>query len=129
MDVARARRIAAWETTIGQVALAVNLVARLTTVYWQLTAGSLNPVMFLQAAGKSLLLIAMLVFYRRYLWPSHFILAVFPLGFLYAVFGLHVSAPWLAYGVAMGVGLILGAHGMRSLRRLRTVQGSSAAAI
>jgi hypothetical protein len=129
MDLVRARRIAEWEVTIGQVALAVNLVARLTTVYSQLTGGPLNPMMFVQATGKSLILIAMVVLYRRHLWPSHFILAVFPVGFLYAVFGLHVSAPWVAYGVVMGVGLLLGAHGMRSLRRLRTVEGSVVAAI
>src|SRR4051812_44496250 len=106
MDLARAIRIAEWEVTIGQVVLAENLVARLTTVYSQLTDGPLKPVMFAQATGKSLLLIAMLVLYRRHLWPSHFILAVFPIGFLYAVFGLHVSVPVVAVGMVMGVGLV-----------------------
>jgi hypothetical protein len=129
MDLARARRIAEWEVTLGQVALAANLVARLTTVYFQLASGPLNPVMFVQATGKSLLLIAMLLLYRRYLWPSHFILAVFPISFLYAVFWLHASALVLAIGVVMGVGLLLGAHGMRSLRRLRAVDGPVVAAI
>jgi hypothetical protein len=85
--------------------------------------------MFAQATGKSLLLIAMVVLYRRYLWPSHFILAVFPISFLYAVFGLHVSAPVVAVGVVMGVGLLLGAHGMRSLWRLRAMDGPVVAAI
>jgi hypothetical protein len=128
MDLARARRIAAWEVTIGQVVLAANLAARLTTVYSQLTGGPLNPVMFAQAVGKSLLLIAMLVLYRRYLWPSHLILAVFPVSFLYAVFWLHTSAPIAAVGVVMGIGLFLGAHGMRSLRRLHAVESAVVAA-
>jgi hypothetical protein len=129
MNLVHARRVAEWEVTIGQVALAVNLAARLTTVYWQLRGGPLHPLMFAQASGKSLLLIAMVVLYRRYLWPSHFILAVFPVGFIYAVFGLHVSALWVAYGLVMGLGLLLGAHGMRSLRRLRAVADSVGAAI
>ena len=129
MTLVHARRVAEWEVTIGQVALAANLVARLTTVFRQIAGGPLNPLMFAQATGKSLLLIAMVVLYRRYLWPSHFILAVFPVGFLYAVFWLHVSAPWVAYGIMMGMGLLLGAHGMRSLHRQRAVAGSVMTAI
>lgn len=129
IDRSRARRIAEWEVTIGQVVLAANLMARLTTVYLQVAGGPIRPVMFAQAMGKSLLLIAMLVLYRRQLWPSHFILAVFPFSFLYAVFWLHVSIPIAAVGVTMGIGLFLGAHGTRSLRRLRALEGPVVAAI
>jgi hypothetical protein len=129
MELARARQIADWKITIGQVTVATQLMARLTTVYWQLTGGPLKLEMFVQATGKSILLIVMLVLYRRYLWPSHLILAVFPVGFLYAVFGLHVRAPIIAVGVVIGVGFFLGAQGMRSRRRLRTVETSATAAL
>jgi hypothetical protein len=120
--VARTRQIAEWEVTVGQVALTAQLLARLTTVYWQLSGGPLQLERFVQATGKSILLIIMVVLYRRYLWPSHLALAVWPIGFLYAWLGLHVGPPILAVGVVLGAAFFLGAHGVRTLRRARAVE-------
>ena len=130
MDLDRTRARAEREITAGRFTVAATLVARLITVYLQLrTATSLDPVLFGQAVLKSGVLILVLVLYRRFVWPSHLMLAVWPIGFLYAWLGApHAPAPVLALGILVGVGLLIGAHGIRSLRRVRALESSPAVA-
>ena len=118
MDLERARRVAAWQITVGWATAIAQLIARLVTVYWQLGDGARDPVLLAQAVLKSALLIVAVVLYRRYLWPSHLLLAVWPVGFAYAV-AVQRVAPWVVgLGLLTGVGYVLGARGMRTLRAL-----------
>ena len=123
MDFDHKRR-AEIEVTVGQLAGAATLVARLITVYLQLTAnGSLDPILFGQAVLKSALLIAILLFYRRFAWPSLLLLAVWPIGFVYAWLGPpHATLRILAVGMVVGLCFLVGAHGVRTLRRLRALE-------
>lgn len=110
--------------------MAATLIARLITVYLQLTAaGSLDPTLFGQAVLKSGILILVLVLYRRYAWPSLLMLAVWPIGFLYAWLGPpHATPRVLAFGLLVGLGFLVGARGVRSLRRVRALESSPAVA-
>lgn len=128
MDLDRTRTRAEWEITVGQLTVAATLVARLITIYLQLRAArSLDPILFGQAVLKSGILILVLVLYRRFVWPSLLMLAVWPIGFLYAWLGApHATAPVLALGLLIGLGFFLGAHGVRSLRRVRALDSSPA---
>lgn len=130
MDLDRTRTRAEWEITVGQLTVAATLVARLVTVYLQLrAAGSLDMILFGQAALKSAVLILALVLYRRFVWPSLLMLAVWPIGFLYAWLGApHATLPVLAVGLLSGIGFFIGAHGVRSLRRVRALDGCPAVA-
>ena len=130
MDLDRTRTRAEWEITVGQLTVAATLVARLITVYLQLAAsGSLNPILFGQAVLKSGILILVLVLYRRYVWPSLLMVAVWPIGFVYAWLGApHATPPVLAVGLLIGVGFLVGAYGVRSLRRVRALESSPAVA-
>jgi hypothetical protein len=114
----QARRIAQWQIMAGWLTVMATLVARLTTVYWQLASGPIDSPRFGQAILKSALLIAVVVWYRRALWPSHLMLAVWPIGFLYAWLQLHTSPSILAVGLLVGTGLFLGMRGTRTLRAL-----------
>ena len=126
MDLDRTRLRAEREITVGQLTVAATLVARLITIYMQLrAAGALDPILFGQAVLKSGILILVLVLYRRFVWPSVVMLAVWPIGFLYAWLGApHATPPVLAVGLVIGVGLFIGAHGVRSLRRVRALESS-----
>jgi hypothetical protein len=126
MDLDRTRIRAEREIIVGQLTVAATLVARLVTVYLQLTvARSLDPVLFGLAVLKSGLLILALVLYRRSVWPALLMLAVWPIGFLYAWFGpAHASLPVLAVGLLVGVGFLIGEHGVRSLRLVRVLESS-----
>lgn len=128
MDLDHTRRRAQWEVTVGQLTVAATLAARLMTVYWQLTAnGPLDPVLFVQAVFKSGLLIAILLLYRRFAWPSLLLVAVWPIGFLYAWLGPpHATPRILAVGLVIGFCFLVGAHGVRTLRGLRALENSSA---
>ena len=130
MDLDRTRTRAEWEITVGQLTVAATLVARLVTVYLQLrAAGSLDPVNFGLAVLKSGILILVLVFYRRAVWPALLMLIVWPIGFLFAWLGpAHASLPVLAVGLLVGVGFFIGEHGVRSLRRVRALESSPAVA-
>lgn len=131
MDLDRTRTRAEWEITVGQLTVAATLVARLITVYLQLrAAGSLDPILFGQAALKSGILVLVLVLYRRFVWPSLLMLVAWPVGFLYAWLGApHATLPVLAVGLLMGAGFSIGAHGVRSLRRIRALESSPAVAV
>ncbi len=126
MDLNRARIRAEWEITVGQLTVAAILVARLVTVYLQLrAAGSPNPVDFGLAVLKSGILILVLAFYRRSVWPALLMLTVWPIGFLYAWLGApHASLPVLAIGLLVGVCFFIGEHGVRSLRLVRALESS-----
>ena len=115
---------------MGQLTVAATLVARLVTVYLQLTAPrSLDPILVGQAVFKTGLLLLVLVVYRRFAWPSLLMLALWPIGFLSAWLGpAHATPRVLAVGLLTGVGFFVGAHGVRSLRRLRALESSPAAA-
>lgn len=115
---------------MGQLTVAATLVARLVTVYLQSTAGrSLDPVLFGLAVLKSGILFLALVFYRRSVWPALLMLTVWPIGFLYAWLGApHANLPVLAVGLLVGVGFIVGEHGVRSLRLVRALESSPAVA-
>ena len=115
---------------MGQLTVAATLVARLITVYLQLTAaGALDPLLFGQAVLKSGILILLLVSYRRFVWPSMLMLAVWPIGFGYAWLGPpHAAPPVLIVGLLIGVGFFIGAHGVRLLRRVRALESSPAVA-
>ena len=115
----RSERLAQWQVNAGWLTAIVMLVARLTTVYWQMSSGSLNAVLFGQAVLKSVILIAVVVFYRRAQWPSYLLLAVWPIGFVYAWLEAHASLPVLALGLFVGIGLFLGVRGTRTLRALK----------
>jgi hypothetical protein len=130
MNMDRTRTRAEWEITVGQLTVAATLVARLATVYLQLTAvRSLDPIVFGQAVLKSGILILVLVLYRRFVWPSLLMLAVWPIGFLYAWLGApHATPPVLAVGLLVGVAFFIGAHGVRSPRRVRALESSPAVA-
>jgi len=130
MDLDRTRTRAERETTVGQLTVAATLVARLITVYLQLTAAnSLDPILFGQAVLKSGTLIIVLMLYRRFAWPSLLMVAAWSIGFLYAWLGApHATTPVLAVGLLAGVGFLIGAHGVRSLRRIRALESSAAAA-
>ena len=130
MDLDRARTRAEYEVTVGQLTVAGTLVARLVTVYLQLTAGrSLAPILFGQAVLKSGVLLLVLVLYRRFLWPSLLMLAVWPIGFVYAWFGPpHATSLVLTVGFLAGVSFFIGAHGARSLRRVRALERAPAVA-
>lgn len=129
MDLNHNRRVASWEVTLGQLTVALTLIARLTTVYWQLHRRPFPVEIFLESVFKSALLIAVVLLYRRQLWPSHLMLAVWPIGFLYAWLGLHAPPRGLALGVAIGIAFALGAHGARTLRRVRALDRSVVAAV
>ena len=118
MDLERARRVATWHATIGWLTALAQLAARLVTVYWQLGDGARDPVLLAQALLKSGLLIVAVAVYRRRLWPSHLLLAVWPVGFVYAAAVQRVPPAVLALGLLTGVGYLLGARGMRTLRAL-----------
>jgi len=128
MDLDRTRRRAELEISVGQLTVAATLVARLVTVYWQLTAKSaLDPVLLGQALLKCGLLIAILVLYRRLVWASILLLTVWPIGFLYAWLGPpHATPRVLALGLLVGVCFFIGAHGVRTLRRIRALEDPSA---
>ncbi|HKW46917.1 MAG TPA: hypothetical protein VJN70_05710 [Gemmatimonadaceae bacterium] len=130
MDLDRIRSRAEWEITVGQLTVAAILFARLITVYLQLTAaGPLDPTLFGQAVLKSGLLILVLVLYRRFAWPSLLMLAVWPIGFLYAWLGPpHATPRVLRVGLLIGAGFFIGTYGVRSLRRVRALESSPAVA-
>lgn len=127
MDFDHKRR-AEIEVTVGQLASAATLVARLITVYLQLTTNApLDPILFGQAVLKSALLIAILLLYRRFAWPSLLLLAVWPIGFVYAWLGPpHATLRILALGIVVGLCFLVGAHGVRTLRRLRALKSPPA---
>lgn len=128
MDFDPKRSRAELEATVGQLAVAATLVARLITIYLQLTANrSLDSVLFGQALFKSALLIAILLLYRRFAWPSVLLLAVWPIGFVYAWVGPpHATVGILAAGLLVGSCFLVGAHGVRTLRRLRALESPPA---
>lgn len=129
MDLNRRRRLASWEVTLGQLTVAATLIARVTTVYWQLDRRPFPVELFFESLFKSALLIAVVLLYRRQLWPSHLMLAVWPIGFLYAWLGAHAAPRVLALGAAIGIAFALGAHGARILRRVGALDRSAVAAV
>lgn len=130
MDLDRTRSRAEREITVGQLTVAATLVARLITVYLQLrAAGSLDAILFGQAVLKSGIVILVFVFYRRFVWPSLLVAAVWPIGFVYAWLGApHATPLVLAVGLLIGAGFSIGAHGVHSLRRIRALESRPAVA-
>jgi len=125
MEYESTRRLASWQVTVGQATAVAQLAARLVTVYWQLGDGARDPLLLGQAVLKSGLLIAAVALYRRYLWPSHLLIAVWPVGFVYAVAIQHVGLPVVLLGLLAGAGLFLGARGMRTLQRVEKLRLAS----
>ena len=128
-DLVRARRIAEWQLRIGWATAAVMLIARLTTVALQLARGLLDPADFGLALFKSGLLIAVVLLYRRRVWPAYLMLAVWPFGFVLAWVLAHAPPSVMAVGLLVGIGSALGARGVYALRRLRALDGASTAAV
>ena len=114
----QARRFAEWQVMVGWLTAIATLVARLTTFYGQLLVGPIDSLLFGQAIVKSAVLIAVVVWYRRTLWPSHLMLAVWPISFLYAWLEFHASPAILAVGLVVGAAFFLGARGARTVRAL-----------
>jgi len=111
-------RIAKWEVLAGWVTAIGMLVARLVTVYLQFSRASVDPVLVGQAILKSVVLIVVVALYRRAQWPSYLLVAVWPIGFLYAWLVARAPLPVLAVGLLVGVGFVLGMRGTRTLRAL-----------
>ena len=128
MELKRSQRVASWEITVGQLTVAATLIARLTTVYWQIERRPFPLELFLASVFKSAVLAAVVLLYRRQLWPSHLMLAVWPIGFLYAWLGVHAPPPILALGAVIGIAFALGVHGTRTLRRAGALEKSVAPA-
>ena len=127
MDSSHAWRAATWQMRIGWGAAAATLVARLTTVVWQVSGGPLDPVRLGLALFKSSLLIAVVLCYGRYRWPAYLMLAVWPFGFLLAWQLAHAPPPVMAVGLLVGVAFFLGARGVRIRHALRASAPHSAA--
>ena len=128
-DPARARRIAEWQLRTGWATAALMLIARLTTVVLQLARGRLDPADFGLALFKSGLLIAVVLLYRRHVWPAYLMLTVWTFGFVLAWVLAHAPPIVMAVGVLVGIGSALGARGVYKLRQLRALDGTSAAAV
>lgn len=115
----RSERIAQWQVLSGWFTAIAVLLARLSTVYLQLSRQSVEPVLLAQAILKSAILIVVVVFYRRAEWPSYLLLAAWPVGFVYAWLAADASLPVLAVGLLVGFGFFLGVRGTRTLRALK----------
>lgn len=118
-DSNRPRRIAERQLWAGWATAAAMLVARASTVVLQLNRGRLDPVLFGQAVFKTGLLIVVVLLYRHRVWPAYLMLAVWPVGFVFAWVVVHASPSVLAVGVLVGVGFGLGARGAYMLHWLR----------
>ena len=110
--------VAEWEIRIGWATAALMLVARLTTVVWQL-GRPLDPVNLGQALFKSAVLVLVVLRYRRQAWPAYLMLGVWPFGFVLAWWFAHPPLAVLGVGLLVGVAFFLGAHGVWTMRRLR----------
>jgi hypothetical protein len=128
-DLNHARRVAEWYLRAGWVTAAAMLIARLTTVMLQLHRGRLDPANFGQALFKSGVLIAVVLLYRRHVWPAYLLLAVWPFGFVGACVLTRPPLSVMAIGLLVGVGFALGARGAYTLRQLRALDEASPAAV
>jgi len=125
----RAKRIAQWEMWAGWGTAAAMLVARLTTVAWQLGSGPLDVSRLGLAVLKSVVLVAVVLLYPRHRWPAYLMLSVWPVGFVSAWVLAHAPPAAMAVGVLVGIGFLLGALGVRTLHRLRALEQASAPAV
>ena len=128
-DLDRARRTAQWQLWVGWATAAAMLIARLTTVLFQLNRGRLDAADFGLALFKSGLLIAVVLFYGRHRWPAYLMFGVWPFGFIMAWWLAHAPPMVLAVGLVVGVTSFLGARGARNLHALRALKHTPAPAV
>ena len=122
-----ALRVARWQVFVGWAVLLATLIARLTTVALQFARSSHDLELLVESLAKSVILVVLLVFYPRHRWPSYFLLALWPVNFALTWWLAHPPLGILLLGVGVGVAWLVGAHGMRTIHRLRTRDGEAAA--
>jgi hypothetical protein len=122
-----ALRVARWQVFVGWAVLFATLIARLTTVALQFARSSHDLELLVESLAKSALLVVLLVFYTRHRWPSYFLLALWPVNFALTWWLAHPPLGILLLGVGVGLAWLVGAHGMRTIHRLRTRGGEAAA--
>ncbi len=82
--------------------------------------------LLVESLAKSVVLVVLLLFYRRHRWPSYFLLALWPVNFVLTWWFVR-PPPWiLILGVGVGVAWLVGARGMRTIHRLGTRGGEIA---
>ena len=118
-----ALRVARWQVLVGWAVLLATLIARLTTVALQFARSSHDPELLVESIAKSAVLIVLLVLYRRYRWPSYFLLALWPVNFALTWWFARPSRWVLLLGVGVGIAWLLGARGMRTMHRLQAGSG------
>ena len=123
---AHALRVAHWQVFMGWVVLLATLLTRLTTIALQFVRSSHDLELLIESLAKSVVLIVLLLYYRRHRWPSYFLLGLWPLNFALTWWYAHPPATILLLGLVVGVAWLLGARGMRTIHRLRS--GSPAVA-
>lgn len=128
-DSERARRVAHWQLRVGWATAAAMLVARLTTVVFQLSRGRLDPADFGLAIAKSALLIVVVALYGRHRWPAYLMIGVWPFGFILGWRLAHAPPLVLAVGALIGVTSFLGARGAHTLHGLRALERRPAPAV
>jgi hypothetical protein len=128
-DTRRAIQIARWQVMAGWVTVLATLVARLITVVLQLRRSHLDVELFVESLFKSALLFAVAYQYRRHLWPSYLMAAVFPIGFVLTLLNAHPPPTVVALGLAVGLAFFAGARGMHTLRARNAIPGARQAAV
>ena len=118
MDQRRAVQIGRWQVLAGWVTTFAMLIARAYTVADQITRGHLDIELFVTSVFKLGILAVLVLHYRRYLWPSYFLIGLWPFGFALTLWFAHPPAEVIALGILVGVAFFLGARGMRTLQTL-----------